>query len=127
MLDRVLDNVLSNALKFTPAGGQVTVTLGPADGGAAEIRVEDTGIGIPEEARERVFERFYRVDKARSRAHGGSGLGLSIAREIVERHGGTIRAEGRPGGGTAIVIRLPAVAKAGRAPEAGREASAWPG
>ncbi|QZA33002.1 ATP-binding protein [Hydrogenibacillus sp. N12] len=127
MLDRVLDNVLSNALKFTPAGGRVTVTLGPADGGAAEIRVEDTGVGIPEEARERVFERFYRVDKARSRAHGGSGLGLSIAREIVERHGGTIRAEGRPGGGTAIVIRLPAVSKAGGAPEAGREASTWPG
>ncbi|MBE3597075.1 MAG: HAMP domain-containing protein [Hydrogenibacillus sp.] len=107
-IDRVLDNVLSNALKFTPEGGRTALTIRAADDGeTVEIAVCDTGIGIPESERTRVFERFYRVDKGRSRSLGGSGLGLSIAREIVVRHGGAIEAQGNADGGTTIAIRLP--------------------
>lgn len=89
---QVLLNVIGNALWYTPSGGSVTVRLTRQDGMAA-FAVQDTGIGLAPEDVERVFERFYRVDRSRSRASGGSGIGLTIAKHIVEEHGGRIRAE----------------------------------
>lgn len=89
-------NVIGNSIKYTPDGGTITVDAG-VSGKNVWMEVSDNGIGIPQQDRERIFERFYRVDKARSRESGGTGLGLSIAREIVLRHNGTI-ALGRPRG-----------------------------
>jgi len=117
-LVQVLANLLDNAIKYTPEGGQITVaarripvlahrtTDGPRKG--VELTVTDTGIGIPEKDRPRVFERFYRVDKARSRELGGTGLGLAIVKHIVEGHGGQIRMEGNVPNGSRFVVRLPA-------------------
>jgi two-component system sensor histidine kinase BaeS len=105
-LSQAVINLLSNALKFTPAGGQVEVQVASGPEGA-EIRVADTGIGIRPEDLPRVFERFYRADSSRSRTTGGAGIGLSIAKAIVEAHGGTIAAESRPGWGAEFRIRLP--------------------
>lgn len=106
-LIQVLANLLDNAIKHTPDGGEIRV---PAfrEGDRVCIRVADTGAGIPEAEQARVFERFYRVDKARSRALGGTGLGLAIAREVVEAHGGTIAVESAPGKGSAFLVALPA-------------------
>jgi len=142
-LDQALSNLLDNALKYTPAGGQVTIrvtadreqgskgareTRRPGDkerGGEGEvslspplavspsppasllIQVTDTGPGIPAEDLPHIFERFYRVDKARTRAQGGAGLGLSITKAIVEAHGGQIGAESTPGRGTRVWFTLP--------------------
>ena len=107
--DRVLQvmmNVVSNAIKYTPDGGAIQISAG-----RNELRVwmevTDNGIGIPAQDRPRIFERFYRVDKARSRESGGTGLGLSIAKEIVDRHEGIIALVDRPGPGTTIRIELP--------------------
>jgi two-component system, OmpR family, phosphate regulon sensor histidine kinase PhoR len=117
-LVQVLANLLDNAIKYTPEGGQITVAArripvhghrtgeGPREG--VELTVTDTGIGIPEKDRPRVFERFYRVDKARSRELGGTGLGLAIVKHIVEGHGGQIRVEGNVPTGSRFVVRLPA-------------------
>jgi signal transduction histidine kinase len=106
-LSQALINLLSNALKFTPAGGQVEVEVSSGPLGT-EIRVADTGIGIRSEELPRVFERFYRVESSRNRATGGAGIGLSIARAIVEAHGGSIEADSQPGRGSEFRIRLPA-------------------
>ncbi|MBP7175982.1 MAG: HAMP domain-containing protein [Thermoclostridium sp.] len=106
-LEQLLLNVVGNAIKYTPDHGQITVSVGKRDEYAC-ISVVDTGIGIPEEDIKRIFERFYRVDKARSRQMGGTGLGLSIAREIAISHGGSIEASSEPGKGTEITILLPA-------------------
>jgi signal transduction histidine kinase len=97
---------LDNAIKYTPEGGAVTVEFGRRDR-AAVVTVRDTGIGIPEEHLPRVFDRFYRVDKARSRAQGGTGLGLSIARSIVTAHGGNIELTSLLGKGTTCTVTLP--------------------
>jgi two-component system phosphate regulon sensor histidine kinase PhoR len=117
-LVQVVANLLDNAIKYTPEGGQITVSArripvsgqrmadGPRNG--VELTVTDTGIGIPEKDRPRVFERFYRVDKARSRELGGTGLGLAIVKHIVEGHGGQIRVEGNVPSGSRFVVRLPA-------------------
>lgn len=86
-IDQVLGNLVSNALKYTPEGGSIGLEAGCNAEGILEISVRDSGIGIPKKDIERIFERFYRVDKARSRNMGGTGLGLSIAREIVKRTG----------------------------------------
>jgi signal transduction histidine kinase len=100
-------NLLDNALRYTPAGGRVRVRVGPAEG-RARLSVADTGIGIPSRDLPRVFERFYRVDRARSRETGGTGLGLAIARHVAEQHGGTIEAESELGRGTTFTLTLPA-------------------
>ncbi len=105
-ISQAVINLLSNALKFTAAGGGVAVRVEPRDG-SVEIGVTDTGIGIGEDDLPRVFERFYRADSSRSRATGGSGIGLSIAKAIVDAHGGTISAVSQPGKGSDFRITLP--------------------
>ncbi len=109
-LQQVIYNVIDNAIKYTPRGGSVQTNL-IRSGKRAVIRVTDTGIGIPAEDLPHVFDRFYRVDKARSRATGGTGLGLSIVKQIVTLHGGTITAESEEGKGTTFIIDLPLSAK----------------
>jgi len=106
-ITQVMMNVVSNAIKYTPDGGRIAVTAGKA-GGRVWLEVSDNGIGIPEKDRGRIFERFYRVDKARSRESGGTGLGLSIAKEIVDQHQGTIGIVDRNGPGLTIRVELPA-------------------
>jgi two-component system sensor histidine kinase CiaH len=98
--------LLDNAIKFTDAAGTVGLTL-EADGGKAVVRVRDSGSGIPPEALPHVFDRFYRADKARSRAEGGAGLGLAIAKWIVEAHRGSIRVDSYSGTGTTVTVELP--------------------
>lgn len=105
-IEQVLMNFVSNAIKYTPAGGDVQITAGKKDE-LVWVTVRDDGIGIPKKDQARVFDRFYRVDKARSRESGGTGLGLSIASEIVSRHKGEITLQSKPGKGTAITLTLP--------------------
>jgi len=105
-IEQVLMNIISNALKYTPDGGRIDIYVGSLMD-SVWIRIEDTGIGIPEEDLPRVFDRFYRVDKARTRESGGTGLGLSIAKEIVTKHGGDIKIESTQGKGTSVTITLP--------------------
>ena len=105
-LEQVVTNILGNAIKYTPDGGHIAVT-GGSSGRSVWVEVTDDGIGIPEKDRDRIFDRFYRVDKARSRESGGTGLGLSIAKEIVERHHGSLRLVPREGRGTTIRLVLP--------------------
>ncbi|HJT27181.1 MAG TPA: heavy metal sensor histidine kinase [Pyrinomonadaceae bacterium] len=106
LIKRMLLNLLDNAVKYTPAGGEISLAL-VRQNGNAEIVVRDTGIGIPAEAQPRVFDRFYRVDKARARTMGGAGLGLSIAQWIVEVHGGSINLASTSGHGSTFTIVLP--------------------
>ena len=108
LLVQVLVNLLDNALAHTPAGGRVVVACRPAADGGARLWVADTGRGIPPAHRERVFDRFYRVDPGRARAAGGTGLGLAICRAIADAHGGTIAIGDEPAGGTRVEVRLPA-------------------
>ena len=105
-LELMVNNLLDNALKYTPEGGQVWVRL-RADEDGADLEVQDTGIGIAAEHHDRVFERFYRVDKARSRELGGTGLGLSIVRHISKIHRGTVTLESAPAAGSTFRVRLP--------------------
>ena len=107
-LEQVMVNLLDNAVKFNRPGGSVVVACGYLDADQVHIRVSDTGIGIPSGDISRVFERFYRVDKARSRPAGGTGLGLPIVKEVVDRMGGTIAVESQLGRGSTFIITLPA-------------------
>ncbi len=102
---QVMMNVVSNAIKYTPDGGRIAISAGQ-DGPRVWMEVADNGIGIPEEDRARVFERFYRVDKARSRQSGGTGLGLSIAKEIMDRHEGFLGLVDKQGPGTTVRMEL---------------------
>src|SRR5207248_10590064 len=106
-LHQVLFNLLDNAFRFTHAGGHVSISAVSRDD-RVEVVVDDDGPGIPPEDLELVFERFYRVDPSRSRDDGGTGIGLAIARSIVEAHGGRIWAESDPGPGARFVFSLPA-------------------
>ncbi|MFA5139396.1 MAG: ATP-binding protein [Elusimicrobiota bacterium] len=105
-LKQVLTNLLDNAIKFTPEGGSVRVSAQASQDGVA-VSVRDTGPGIPTEHLQRIFERFYRVDKARSRELGGTGLGLAIVKHIVEAHGGSAGVESEPGKGSRFFFILP--------------------
>ena len=107
MLGQALMNLLENAIKYTQSGGSVWVEARRVAGEYVEICVADNGPGIPSEHLPRLFERFYRVDKARSRSEGGTGLGLSIVRHIVQRHGGSVRVESRLGKGSRFIVTLP--------------------
>ena len=107
-VEQVLVNLLDNAVKFNRPGGEVWIDAARLDGGQVRISVADSGIGIPSEDLPRVFERFYRVDRARSRAVGGTGLGLSIVKHAVERMGGSITAESQLGKGSKFTVTLPA-------------------
>lgn len=106
-ITQVMMNVVSNAIKYTPDGGQIMVSAGMMGDERVWLEVADNGIGIPAGDRDRIFERFYRVDKARSRESGGTGLGLSIAKEIVEQHRGSIRIVDRDTPGLTIRVELP--------------------
>lgn len=105
-LKQIFINLINNAIVYTPAGGVVSVELAE-DKYNAYIKVSDTGIGISKEEIPRIFERFYRVDKARSRNTGGTGLGLSIVKHLVEAHQGTITVDSEVGEGTTFTVVLP--------------------
>ena len=107
-LEQVLLNLLDNAIKFNRPGGVVTVrAFAPDDAGALRVVVEDTGVGIPAGAIEKVFNRFYRVDRARSRELGGTGLGLAIVKHLMRLHGGAVRVESEAGRGTRFILEFP--------------------
>ena len=106
-LEQVLANLVDNAIKYGRAHGTVTVGATPVTGGVVEVFVQDDGPGIPPEALERVFERFFRVDKARSREQGGTGLGLSIVKHLIQSHGGRVWAKSDPGQGATFFFTLP--------------------
>lgn len=108
-INQVLDNLVSNAIKYTPEGGSIALVAQKAKNGMVEIGVADTGIGIPKKDLGRIFERFYRVDKARSRSMGGTGLGLAISREIIRIHEGEISIDSVFKKGTLVTFTLPSV------------------
>ena len=105
-IERVVLNIMTNSIKYTPDNGEIKIYVGIVYKDAY-IKVIDNGIGIPEEDLSRIFERFYRVDKARTREMGGTGLGLSIAKEILDKNGGSIDMKSKVGEGTEVVIRIP--------------------
>ena len=105
-IERVVLNILTNSIKYTPDNGEIKIYVGFVYNDAY-IKIFDNGIGIPEDDLSRIFERFYRVDKARTREMGGTGLGLSIAKEILAKNGGSIDIKSKVGEGTEVVIRIP--------------------
>ena len=105
-IERVVLNILTNAIKYTPENGAIKVYVGFVYNDAY-IKIIDTGIGIPKDDLDKIFERFYRVDKARTREMGGTGLGLSIAKEILDQNNGMIDIKSEQGKGTEVVIRIP--------------------
>ena len=105
-LTSMFSNLVENAVKYTPPGGCVEVSAS-SDENEIVVVVSDSGIGIPKEGLSRIFERFYRVDKARSKETGGTGLGLSIVRHVAENHGGRVGVESALGEGTTFSIHLP--------------------
>jgi signal transduction histidine kinase len=107
---QVLTNLLANAIKFSPPGGRVAIMARPDVGGLVRLAVEDTGPGLPAAERERVFDKFYQVGRVEGERPPGTGLGLTIARHLVELHGGRIWAEEASGGGATFVLLLPSAA-----------------
>jgi len=116
-LKQVVVNLVDNAIKYTPAGGRVEVRVTREEGHAL-LEVKDTGVGVPKEALPHIFERFYRVDKARSRAVGGTGLGLAIVKSICTAHGGQVRVESAENNGSRFEVQLPAAGVASRLAQA---------
>ncbi len=114
LLAVALHNLIANAIQYSPKGSRVGVGVKNTDG-IVEIAVTDQGIGIPDDELDRVFERFFRIDPARSRHTGGSGLGLSIVKHVVQNHGGDIRVWSQPGNGSTFTIRLPEASHAAAA------------
>ncbi len=107
-MTQVLDNIISNAIKYSPEGGTITFIVDVmTQQQKIVVKISDEGVGIPDEKLNKIFERFYRVDKARSRKLGGTGLGLAISREMIEAHGGNIWAESKEGEGTTVLFTLP--------------------
>ncbi|MBQ9165738.1 MAG: ATP-binding protein, partial [Oscillospiraceae bacterium] len=106
LLFEILYNLCDNAIKYNVEGGRVKITVTERAGETA-VSVQDTGIGIPLEHQDRVFERFYRVDKSHSKESGGTGLGLSIVKHAVQYHNGTIQLQSEPGKGTTITVSFP--------------------
>jgi len=105
-MNQLVDNLLDNAIKYTEEPGTISVRLN-SEAGWAVLEVQDTGLGISPQYQQRVFERFYRVDKSRSQSLGGTGLGLSIVKNIAEKHGGTVSVKSQLGSGTTFIFRLP--------------------
>ena len=112
-IEQVIANIIGNAIKYTPDGGKIAVSLSRNGKKAYDITVKDTGVGIPEEDIDRLFERFYRVDKSRSAQAGGTGLGLAIAKEIIDAHNGEINVTSREGVGTTVKVTIPADTRIG--------------
>jgi len=108
LLEQMGENLVSNAIKYTPAGGKVTLAVAPAAGGWLRLEVSDTGIGIPEEARARLFSEFFRAENARQLEVTGTGLGLVIVREIATQHGGRVEVESAERRGSTFTVFLPA-------------------
>jgi signal transduction histidine kinase len=106
-LSQLIDNLIDNAIKYTPENGHVNVNLSLENNSTMLVEVVDTGIGISPQYQQRIFERFYRVDKARSRSLGGTGLGLAIVKNIAEKHGGTIQLKSQLGRGSTFSYRMP--------------------
>ena len=105
-LYQIVFNLMENGIKYNTPGGKLTITLSRQEDNAI-LSFTDTGVGIPEESMPHIFERFYRVDKARSRKSGGSGLGLAIVKNMVERNGGQISATSTPGSGSTFTVTFP--------------------
>jgi len=105
-VEQIIVNIISNSIKYTPENGEIKVYVGSVNGNAY-FKVIDNGMGIPENDLSRIFERFYRVDKARSRKMGGTGLGLSIVKELVDANNGTIDIKSEVNKGTEVIITLP--------------------
>lgn len=116
MYEKIVFNLLSNALKFTPSGGVRVATS--AAGDCARLTVTDTGIGVPEDELPRLFDRFHQVHGARARSHEGSGIGLALVKDLVQQHGGTIRARSRSGKGTTFTVEIPFVTEPAPRPKA---------
>jgi two-component system phosphate regulon sensor histidine kinase PhoR len=116
-LQSALSNLVNNAVRYTPAGGSITVAWDALEGGGARFSVSDTGPGIPAEHLPRITERFYRVDRSRSRDTGGTGLGLAIVKHVVQRHGGTLHISSTLGQGSRFSVELPAARVRRSAPE----------
>ena len=106
MLNMVWDNLISNAVKYNSEAGNIDITLSEADGWIT-VKISDTGIGLSEEEKNHIFDRFYRVDSSRTSSVKGSGLGLSIVHEIIQRHDGTVKAASEIGTGTTFIVELP--------------------
>lgn len=124
---QVLDNLIANALKFTPEAGCIDIAVSADAGGNPTFSVCDTGVGIPEGERARIFDRFYQAGRPSSASSTGFGLGLAICRELVELHGGTIWVDSRPGGGSAFSFRIPAARREPSDRPDGAENTASPG
>jgi two-component system phosphate regulon sensor histidine kinase PhoR len=108
LLDEAVFNLCDNAIKYNVAGGTVTAEVAKGENGEIRLSVSDTGIGIPPEHQDRVFERFYRVDKSHSKAIGGTGLGLSIVKHVAQFHDAELKLESSPDAGTRITLIFPA-------------------
>jgi two-component system phosphate regulon sensor histidine kinase PhoR len=113
-LTSAINHLMDNAIKFTPAGGRISVSARQTTGAdghtGIEIAVQDTGIGIPADQHEKVFDRFYQVDSSLTRQYGGVGIGLAVVKQCIEAHGSSVTVESEPGKGSTFRFRLPLAA-----------------